>query len=85
MSDVAVPLTCREFVEVVSAYLEGALDPADRARFEEHLEACDPCVTYIEQIRLTIEASGRVEEEDIDPGAREVLLAGFGDWKRRNP
>jgi anti-sigma factor RsiW len=83
VSEVAVPLTCREFVEVVSAYLEDGLDPADRARFDEHLELCDPCVTYVEQIRLTIEASGRLDEEDIDPAAREVLLAAFGDWKHR--
>ena len=44
-------ITCRELVELVTDYLEGALAPADRARFEEHLEICDACVAYVEQIR----------------------------------
>jgi anti-sigma factor RsiW len=75
-------ITCRELVELVTGYLEGALDPADRDRFEEHLEICAPCVAYVEQIRLTIAASGAIGDEQLDPGARAELLTAFRDWKR---
>jgi anti-sigma factor RsiW len=75
-------LRCQEFVELVTDYLEGALPPAELARFQAHLDYCDPCITYIEEIRLTIRALGRLSEEHIAPAARERLLAEFRDWKR---
>jgi hypothetical protein len=82
MTGPSVPLSCRELVELVTDYLEGALPGDEQARFQAHLEACDPCVDYIEQIRLTVRAAGRVEEEDLDPAWRDALLAEFRDWKR---
>jgi anti-sigma factor RsiW len=82
MTGPSVPLSCRELVELVTDYLEGALPADEQARFQAHLEACDPCVGYIEQIRLTVTAAGRVEEEDLDPASREALLAEFRGWKR---
>jgi anti-sigma factor RsiW len=75
-------ITCRELVELVTDYLEGALPEADHARFEEHLAICQPCVAYVEQIRLTIAVSGAIGEEQLDPEARDELLAVFRDWKR---
>ena len=75
-------ITCRELVELVTDYLEGGLAPANRARFEQHLEICAPCVAYVEQIRLTIAASGAISEEQLDPEARKDLLAVFRDWNR---
>ncbi len=75
-------ITCRELVELVTDYLEGALAPADRTRFEEHLRICKPCVAYVEQIRLTIAAGGAIGPEQLDPEARDELLAAFRDWKR---
>ena len=75
-------ITCRELVELVTEYVEGALAPADRARFGEHLEICEPCVAYVEQIRLTILAGGAISDEQLDPEAREGLLAVFRDWHR---
>jgi anti-sigma factor RsiW len=82
MTDPSVPLSCRELVELVTDYLEGALPADEQARFQGHLEACDPCVDYIEQIRLTASAAGRVEEDDLDPASRDALLTEFRDWKR---
>jgi anti-sigma factor RsiW len=49
-------LTCKEVVEIVSDYLEGALSAEDRARFDAHLTVCDGCHTYVEQMRETIAA-----------------------------
>ena len=44
-------LVCREFVELVTDYLEGRLSDVDRARFDAHLGECDGCRGYLEDIR----------------------------------
>jgi anti-sigma factor RsiW len=70
-----VDLTCRELVELVSDYLEDALDLDERRRFERHLAACEGCAAYLEQMRTTIALAGRLRESDIDPAVRDRLLA----------
>ncbi len=74
-------LTCKELVELVTDYLEGALRGAARARFESHLEICEGCATYVEQMRQTIRVVGRLDEDSIDPAVRERLLDAFRSWK----
>ena len=78
----AVALGCQEFVELVTAWLEGALDPGDQGRFDEHLDACGNCAQYLEQIRQTIRITGTLRPEDLSPEAEEVLLKAFRDWRR---
>ena len=73
-------LDCNEIVEVVTAYLEGALKRRDRKAFERHLRKCDGCTNYVEQIRITIEAVGRVSADDLPQELRENLVAAFRDW-----
>ena len=74
------PLACQELVEIVTAYFDGAMSRRDRKRFEAHISACGNCSTYVEQMRQTIEATGTLGEEQIDPAAREELLAVFREW-----
>ena len=76
-------LTCQEMVELVTDYLEGRLDDAARQRFEKHVAECDACTLYIEQMRLTIGALGRIPPESISPEAEEELLAAFRNWRER--
>ena len=73
----AEPLDCDEFVELVTAYLEDALDPADRQRVLDHLDLCDGCSTYLEQIRATVRAVGDLPEPGglPDPGRQRLLDA----------
>jgi anti-sigma factor RsiW len=75
-------LTCQEFVELVTAYLEGVMSPKERVRFAAHLDDCDYCVEYLAQMRVTIQTLGHLSEERIAPEARARLLAEFRDWKR---
>lgn len=75
------PLTCRELVELVTDYLEDALPPPERERFEAHLAVCEGCTTYLEQMRATIRVTGRLSEEQVSPEARERLLAAFRSWR----
>jgi anti-sigma factor RsiW len=74
-------VSCKELVELVTDYLEGSLSWRQRRRFDKHLTLCDGCATYVEQFRVTLQALGRLGEEDVPPAAREELLAVFRDWK----
>jgi anti-sigma factor RsiW len=75
-------LTCRELVELVTDYFEGALPADERSRFEEHVMSCPPCRTYLQQMRTTIELLGSIPEETVSPEAEATLTAAFRDWKR---
>jgi anti-sigma factor RsiW len=76
-------LTCQQLVELVTDYLEGAMPPQDRDRFEQHLVLCDGCASYLEQMRTTITLAGTLTEQSIAPDAQERLLTIFRDWKSR--
>jgi len=73
-------LTCRELVELVTDYFEGALPARERRRFERHIGKCDGCTAYLEQMRVTIELTSRLRTEDVPPEALEPLLVAFRDW-----
>jgi anti-sigma factor RsiW len=78
-------VTCQEFVELVTEYLEGSLTPADRVRFASHIDHCDGCSEYLVQFQDTIAAVGHLLPESIDPAAEAKLLEVFRDWKRGVP
>jgi anti-sigma factor RsiW len=74
-------MPCRELVEVITDYLDGALPPRDRLRFEAHLAECDACRDYVDQFEQTIALSGRVEAEQLPPGLQDELLSAFRAWR----
>ncbi len=74
-------MSCRELVELITAYVEGDLPEHERIRFEEHLEICEGCVTYLDQMRQTIGTLGELNEDSIDPMARDELLEAFRGWR----
>lgn len=83
MSPLRKQLSCQELVELVTDYFEGALSRRDRKRFERHIAGCDACTAYLEQIKLTISASGRLTEESLEPQVRDELLEAFRGWKQQ--
>ena len=74
-------MACQELVELVTAYFDGSLSRSDRRRFRAHISGCENCTAYVEQMRLVVETTGRLTEEDIDPRAREELLVAFRGWR----
>lgn len=76
-------MSCKELVELVTDYLEGALRPEDVADFEKHLSICTGCRNYLTQMRQTIQTLGGLTEESIPEDAKHELLAIFHDWKSR--
>ena len=47
-------MSCQELVELLTAYLDGALGAEDAARLEAHLHVCDACQEYVAQFEATI-------------------------------
>ena len=74
-------LTCREFVEILTDYLDGALEPDERADVERHLVICRGCANYTEQMRSTIGLLGRLGSDPPQAGAPAAVMALFGAWQ----
>lgn len=75
-------MTCAELVELVTAYLEGALDPDTEQRFVDHLALCEGCDSYVEQMRRTIAEVGEVEPDSLSATTRDRLLDAFRAFPR---
>ncbi len=78
----AEQLSCRELVELVTDYLEGALALEERERFERHVHAenCSGCAEYLRQMRTTVELTGRLRPADLSREPEEALRRAFRDW-----
>ena len=79
------PMDCNVLVELVTNYLDGALDMQTRTRLDTHLLDCDGCQNYLEQFRVTVATVGRIRPEDIDPVYRNRILHAFRDWLELTP
>ena len=75
-------LSCKELVELVTAYVEGALGADERTRFDAHLTECPDCVEYVAQFRRTVAAIGLAAPELERTPPVSDLLRIFRDWKR---
>ena len=74
-------IACRQAVDLMTDYLEGALSPRERERFEAHLADCDYCLEYLAQIRATIDIAGRIEPDDLEPDVLDELVSLYRRWQ----
>lgn len=70
-------VSCRELVELLTDYLEGALTPDEVVAVERHLALCDGCAAYLDQLQVTIEALGSVTVETLSDDGLDELLEAF--------
>jgi predicted anti-sigma-YlaC factor YlaD len=68
-------VTCQQFVELITDYFEGSLSGQTLSQVEEHLVMCDWCVTYTDQMRLTIGTLRALKERDSGKPSESVLAA----------
>ena len=76
----ARPLVCRELVELVTDYLEGALAADVHRAVADHLRRCEGCADYVSQHRSTVDALGSMAPRSLDPQACNRLMAAFRGW-----
>jgi predicted anti-sigma-YlaC factor YlaD len=71
-------ITCREIVQLVTDYLEGALSPERTESVELHLSYCGGCANYLDQMRAAIRLSGTLTEDAVPPNLQAELVRAFG-------
>jgi predicted anti-sigma-YlaC factor YlaD len=74
-------LNCQEVVELVTDYLEQALLPETQAQFEDHIEKCHGCNTFLEQVQQTIMMLRKLSEQQTFPETKQDLVEIFRNWK----
>jgi hypothetical protein len=50
--------------------------------FEVHLNFCDGCFRFVDQVRATAATAGALPDEAIPDELKSKLLTAFRDWKR---
>jgi anti-sigma factor RsiW len=75
-------LVCEQAVRLATDYLDGSLSRRERRRFERHLRSCPNCTAYLEQLRITIALTGRVDSENISASTRDDLVELFKRFHR---
>jgi hypothetical protein len=79
-------LSCREFVDFLEAYREGTLAPAVAEQFRRHMNACPPCVIFLETYNSTVDLTRSLCSEDdeiIPPEVPEGLIRSILDARRK--
>jgi predicted anti-sigma-YlaC factor YlaD len=66
-------VTCREFVELVTEYLDGALTASALELVEEHLVMCDWCADYLHQMHSTLDCLSALRDAG-EPGPPSARL-----------
>jgi anti-sigma factor (TIGR02949 family) len=72
-------MTCRECAELLLDFLGGELDAERCERLRQHLEACPPCLTYVETYQITIRLTRRLSYASLPPDVAERLLKSIQD------
>ena len=79
--------TCQEFAALLDLYVDGALPPAEAERVQAHLETCDVCRSYVDDIQAIRAAFPRIEDtpvpEDFADGVMAAIRAGTAPQKKR--
>ena len=71
-------MSCQEFVEFLMSYLDGELAAEPHRVFEEHMQMCPPCVSFLDTYRDSIRLGKFVcqQQEDVVPEALiQAILA----------
>ena len=74
-------IVCRQAVELMAGYLDGALTARDRTRLEAHLADCPHCSEYLAQLRVTIDTLGRVQPDDLPAETLDELVTLYRRWR----
>ena len=73
--------TCKEVVELATEFVEGAMTVHEATLFELHLNFCDGCDSFIDQIRRTSELATELCEDEVPDSLKSGLLTAFRDWR----
>jgi anti-sigma factor RsiW len=74
------PLVCRDAVALMSAHLDDDLPGRDRERLDAHLAGCPHCTEHLTQLRVAVDALGRIGPDEVTDGSVDELVQHFRRW-----
>jgi len=73
-------MACIDVVDLVTEWMEGALDEDHRGELEEHLVVCPDCTEFVRQLRLTQQSLANLRATALASVVRDRLLEEFARW-----
>ena len=67
------PKTCKEITDLLLAYVSGELSQRRKRAFEEHLQICPDCLSFLHTYRKTIEATGTLPLKEMPVKLRNSI------------
>ena len=68
-------LTCRDFIEFLSDYIDGDLSQQQKSKLDEHLDNCPHCKSYLDSYNKTIQlASSAARTNQIPDEVPDELI-----------
>ena len=74
-------IVCQQWVELVTAYLDGALPRRLVTAIDRHLAACEHCTEYLAQMRRTIELAGQLRDDEVPDDVVDALTRAFAEYR----
>ena len=74
-------IVCQQWVELVTAYLDGALPRRLSKAIDRHLSACEHCTEYLAQMRRTIELTGHLRDDEVPGDVIDALTQAFTEYR----
>lgn len=70
-------MNCQEAIDLMGDAVDGTLQSTVRIDFHEHMAECPSCQTYLEHLRLTRQALGRLPRGAGTSPRRKDLIKKF--------
>jgi anti-sigma factor RsiW len=78
--------SCRDYIEGLSDYLDGELDPDLCSEIERHVGQCDNCRIMVDSLRQTVRLCRDGRSEKLPPELEHKLTDLLRKrWKRKFP
>lgn len=71
-------ITCADATEILTDFLDQTLSAGDQRRLRAHLNGCQACAVYLDQLKLTVRVTGTIAGDDdytVDEETMSALLA----------
>jgi len=79
-------MKCKELLQLLNEYVDGTVNPAVCADFEQHLAGCNPCQVVVDNIRQTITLYRNGQPYELPLAFRTRLHTTLrARWKERHP
>ena len=70
-------LTCKQFLQELTDFLDETVSPEERQKLQEHISSCPNCWVIADTTKKTIQVYKCTEPVPLPEGVKERLMAAF--------